>query len=679
MNKRFWCLLCGIPFSLIAASAMLTVMRPAQAQDASELTAQSPPPNAIWLGSLDLSKMTQGWGKPTADKSVDGNPITLNGVVYPHGVGTHAISNFNVDLKGVAVRFVSMVGVDDEKKGLGSVDFRVWVDDKKVADSGVMHGGDPAKLISVNLTGAKMMRLEVTDANDGIDNDHADWAGAMIFLEPGATVKPVAVDWVDTSPMPVIADCTNPPAKPEIHGPRITGATPGRPFLFMVPVTGKEPLTFHASGLPAGLKINPHTGIITGALKASGVHVVTITVHGPAGTAKRDLTIVGGIHKLALTPPLGWNSWNVWAGAVDDANVRSSALAMVKSGLAAHGFQYINIDDTWEDGRDAQGFIQSNKKFPNMKALADYVHSLGLKIGIYSSPGPKTCGGYEGSYQHEQQDADTYAKWGIDYLKYDWCSYGSIAKNNSLPELQKPYKLMRSCLDKVDRDIVFSFCQYGMGDVWKWGAQCGGNLWRCTGDINDSWGSMAGNGFSQSDHYMYAGPGHWNDPDMLVVGYVGWGNPHKTHLTYNEQITHISLWSMIAAPLLLGCDMSKLDKFTLDLLCNDDVLDVDQDPLGKAGHRYWQHDSIQMWARPLWDGTMAVALFNTGEEPHKGTVLWSDIGLKGKQLVRNLWLKKNLGYFANGFSAEVPPHGTVLIKVGKPKNIKAYIPPKNED
>ena len=231
-----------------------------------------------------------------------------------------------------------------------------------------------------------------------------------------------------------------------------------------------------------------------------------------------------------------------------------------------------------------QGVIQTNEKFPDMKALADYVHSKGLKLGIYSSPGPKTCAGFAASYQNEEQDASTYASWGIDYLKYDWCSYGGIAKDGSLAELQKPYRVMRDALDECGRDIVYSFCQYGMGDVWKWGAEVGGNCWRTTGDINDSWGSMSGIGFGQDGHEKYASPGHWNDPDMLVVGKVGWGpNLHPTGLTPNEQMTHISLWCLLSSPLLIGCDLSDMDQFTLDLLTNDEVLDVNQDPLWQTG------------------------------------------------------------------------------------------------
>ncbi|MFA6449627.1 MAG: putative Ig domain-containing protein, partial [bacterium] len=445
--------------------------------------------------------------------------------------------------------------------------------------------------------------------------------------------------------------------------------TPGKPFLFLIPATGKKPLTFSAENLPAGLTLDTKTGIISGSLKKDGETVVTLKVQGPAGAASRKLTIIGGKSKLAQTPQLGWNSWNVWGLAVDSDKTIAAAKSMVDSGLAAHGFSYVNIDDGWEaEERAANGEIVTNKKFPDMKKLTDTVHSMGLKLGIYSSPGPRTCGGYLGSYEHEAQDAETYAKWGIDYLKYDWCSYGAYAKDHSIAELQKPYIIMRDALLNSSRDIFYSLCQYGMGNVWEWGAEVGGNSWRTTGDINDSWGSLDSIGFSQNGHEKFAGPGHWNDPDMLVVGKVGWGPTlHMTKLTKNEQILHITLWSMVSSPLLIGCDMTDMDQFTLDLLTNDEVLDVHQDPLGKPAGRVAKNGMFEVWARPQWDGTTAVALFNRFVERAEITVNWSDIGMSGSQQVRDLWQRKDLGSFDGSFTVSVPAHGAVMLKIGKPK------------
>lgn len=466
-----------------------------------------------------------------------------------------------------------------------------------------------------------------------------------------------------------------PPLTPEIHGPKIFGVRPGNPFLYRIPVTGQRPMEYGAADLPEGLKLDRSTGEITGNVENRGEYLVTLRARNNFGTAERILKIVVG-DKVSLTPALGWNSWNCFANSVSDKDIRAAADEIVKTGLINHGWTYINIDDSWSimpdskdsmiagEQRDKNGMINSNKKFPDMKALSDYVHSKGLKLGIYSSPGPLTCAGYTASYKHELQDAEQYAKWGIDYLKYDWCSYANIAKDNSLGELQKPYYVMRNALDKVHRDIVYSLCQYGMGDVWKWGNEVGGNSWRTTGDITDTWESMSGIGFSQNGHEKYAGPGHWNDPDMLVVGVVGWGNNlHPTRLSANEQYTHISLWCLLSAPLLIGCDLTQLDDFTLSLLTNDEVIDVDQDPLGQQASRIVKNGDLEVWAKDLEDGSKAVGLFNRGKKTTRVSVTWDELGIKGSHVVRDLWRQKSLGEFLNGFGAEVAGHGVVLIRV----------------
>jgi alpha-galactosidase len=263
----------------------------------------------------------------------------------------------------------------------------------------------------------------------------------------------------------------------------------------------------------------------------------------------------------------------------------------------------------------------------------------------------------------------TWSKWGFDYIKYDWCSYTQIdSTRTDVPRLQKPYILMRQMLDNADRDFVYSLCQYGWGSVWEWGDQVGGNLWRVTGDITDSWSSMSGIGFAQTGHEKYAGPGHWNDTDMLVVGKVGWGRPLRdTHLSPDEQITHITLWSLQAAPLIIGADLSQIDDFTTNLLGNSEVLAVDQDPLGHAAGRTTQNGRTEVWSRPLADGTIAVGLFNRDLVAQPIEVKWSDLGLTGNQPVRDLWQHKDLGVSRDSFSATVPRHGAVLLKIGTPK------------
>jgi len=465
------------------------------------------------------------------------------------------------------------------------------------------------------------------------------------------------------------------PAAPHINWPRSVGARPGHPFLFTIPISGERPITVRASGLPRRLSLDPASGIITGRADTPGKYTVSLSVSNPRGKTRGTLTIVIG-PTIALTPPLGWNSWNCFASAVDDQRVRRAADAMSSSGLSQHGWSYVNIDDCWEikpgstdpvlsgEPRNSNGMINTNAKFPDMHALSDYIHAKGLKMGIYSSPGPLTCAGYVASYNHEIDDARQYASWGIDYLKYDWCSYNQIAKDRSLPELQKPYTVMRTALDAVPRDIAYSLCQYGMGNVWEWGAKVGGNSWRTTGDIEDAWESMSGIGFSQAGHETYAGPGHWNDPDMLVIGKVGWGPTlHPTRLTPNEQYTHISLWCLLSSPLLIGCDMTQMDDFTLGLLTNDEVIAVNQDPLGKQARRVSQQGDLEVWAKEMEDGSYAAGLFNRGRWKKDVTVRWVDLGLKGRHLVRDLWRQKDLGRFDAAFSEAVPRHGVVLIRI----------------
>ena len=366
------------------------------------------------------------------------------------------------------------------------------------------------------------------------------------------------------------------------------------------------------------------------------------------------------LHKVAdnglvRTPPMGWNSWNKFAEHVDDAAVRGMADAMASNGMKAVGYTYINIDDTWEAGRDADGNITSNQKFPDMKALADYVHGKGLKIGIYSSPGPKTCAGYEGSYGHEAQDAKTYAAWGFDYLKYDWCSAHTLYTDQ---EMQAVYQIMGDALLTTGRPIVFSLCQYGRDDVWKWGPDVGGNLWRTTDDINDTWKRMSTIGFSQNDLAAYASPGHWNDPDMLEIGNGG--------MTDDEYKTHMSLWSILAAPLLAGNDLRSMPHDILEILTNREVIAVNQDKLGKQGHRVAKSGDQEVWARELADGRYAVGLFNLANASASVTVKWSDVGIAATPTkARDLWAHHNFKLDGPEYTAVVPAHGVALLRIAK--------------
>ena len=647
----------------------------------------------VWLDDLNLASATQGYGEPQKNKSVNGEALNIAGKTFARGFGTHAESKLSVNLNGGAQKFSASVGVDDDVKGntAASVEFIVRGDGKALWQSGVMHAGDAAKACEVDLTGVKSLLLEVSDSGDGIDYDHADWADAKFETTGDAKLATA----VGTTLPAVAAYILTPaaPATPRINGANVFGVRPGSPFMFTIPATGDRPMTFSAKDLPRGLKLDAKTGHITGALKTKGEFNVTLLAKNSLGTDEKKFRIVCG-EQIALTPPMGWNSWNCFAHAVSADRVKRAADALVKSGLINHGWTYINIDDFWENHRDskdptlhgpfrdAKGFIVPNVRFPDMKGLADYVHGLGLKIGLYSSPGPWTCGGCAASWQHEQQDAQTYAKWGFDYLKYDWCSYGSVASGKltntmNIPLWGKtatndagaiyPYTVMGKFLREQNRDILFSLCQYGMADVWKWGGSVNGNCWRTTGDITDTWRSMSGIGFKQDQAAPYAKPGNWNDPDMLIVGEVGWGKTHPTRLTPDEQYTHISLWCLLSAPLLIGCDMEKFDDFTLNLLSNDEVLALDQDALGKQATCVFTNGDVRVYEKELADGDRALGFFNLGTAPADLSFnQLAQVGLTGKQTVRDLWRQKDIATVdtANGFlPIAIPAHGVVLYKL----------------
>jgi alpha-galactosidase len=367
---------------------------------------------------------------------------------------------------------------------------------------------------------------------------------------------------------------------------------------------------------------------------------------------------------LAATPPMGWNSWNLFAGKVNDADVRAAADAMISSGMKDAGYIYVNIDDTWQGERDAQGNIQANSKFPDMKALADYVHSKGLKIGIYSGPGEQTCAKYAGSLGHEAQDAKTYADWGFDYLKYDLCSFRQNMEQEAPNDPAKRTQMMKDAYEKMHkallatgRPIVYSFCQYGWDAVWEWGPSLGANLWRTTGDINPTWDRMTLIGFSQAGLAKYAGPGHWNDPDMLEVG--------NGKLTQDENLTHMTLWALLAAPLLAGNDLSKMKPETSQILTNREVIAIDQDPLGKQGDRVSAVGPVEIWAKPLKSGAKAIGLFNRDDTALPITLKLSDVGFTPGAKARDVWQAKDLGKLQGTYTATVPRHGVALLILTK--------------
>ena len=371
--------------------------------------------------------------------------------------------------------------------------------------------------------------------------------------------------------------------------------------------------------------------------------------------------------QLAATPPMGWNSWNHFAEHVTDADVRSAADMLVSTGMRDAGYIYVNVDDTWQGKRDAQGVLHPNERFPDMKALGDYIHSKGLKFGIYSSPGPKTCGGYEGSLDHEAQDAKMYAEWGVDFLKYDLCSFQDMMKKAKADHPNDPdaaknlmiaaYKKMGDALKATGRPILYSLCQYGVDQPWKWGPSVGAQMWRTTDDIDDSYGRMIAIGFSQAGLAKYAGPGRWNDPDMLEVG--------NGKMTTDEYKTHMSLWVLLAAPLLAGNDLSKMSETDKSILMNKEAVAIDQDPLGKQGDRLYQSGDLDVWTKPLSGGRVAVGLFNRSWDNRDVSVDLAEIGFKNGANLRDVWKGTDLGRHTGVFTDTIPKHGVTLLIVSK--------------
>jgi len=477
-----------------------------------------------------------------------------------------------------------------------------------------------------------------------------------------------------------------PGAVPRINGPRVYGARPGHPFVYRIPCTGVRPIRFTAEGLPSSLHLNAETGIVTGRLPDQpGSYALVFHASNGKGATQRAFKLVVG-DALALAPPMGWNDWYTYHEHITEKVMREAADAMITSGMADFGYAYVDIDGCWtmKPGstdpalsgapRDASGTLCPNRRFGDMKALTDYIHAKGLRAGIYSSPGPVDCAGYATSWGHEEADAETFARWGFDFLKYDWCSYGTVAPHKTLEDYQRPYRLMGGALAKADRDIVFNMCQYGMADVWNWGAEVGGNLWRTTGDLGRVKDSQLPGfyeiGFANAQHFAAAGPGHWNDPDYILIGYIGDDfqrqKPAKlTPLTPNEQYSYMSMWSLMAAPLFYSGAMNRLDPFTLNVLCNSEVIDIDQDSLGKQATIVRHNARDFVLSKPLEDGGLAVGIFNLTPTNQKLTVKWAELGLKRRFFVRDVWRQQDLDSAAEGFSAEVGPHGVAYIRLAR--------------
>jgi len=473
-----------------------------------------------------------------------------------------------------------------------------------------------------------------------------------------------------------------PPLTPRINGPGVFGVRPGHPLLYRMPTTGERPIVFAVEKLPAGLELDADTGQISGVLTKSGEHLVTLRAKNAKGSAEKKFKIVAG-ETIALTPPMGWNSWNHYGSRVSAEIVLANAKAMASSGLINHGWTYLNIDDAWQGQRGGKfNAIQGNEKFPDMKKLCDEVHALGLKVGIYSTPWVTSYANHPGGsaenpegawskptlekkgnvnkkilpwaigkYSFATNDAQQWAEWGVDYVKYDW-------NPNEEPETREMYGALR----QSGRDVVLSLSNSTPFTNAPALTKIA-NSWRTSGDIKANWQSMSSKGLGQDKWLPFCRPGHWNDPDMLEIGTKEKNQPG---LTPDEEYTHMTAWCLVSAPLLLGNDLSELNAFTLSLLSNDEVLAVNQDSLGKQATTIAKGEDWRVMAKDLEDGSKAVGLFNTGTNGvAMVTVKWSDLGIAGKQTVRDLWRQKDLGKFDTEFSVQVAPHGAEMVKIAR--------------
>ncbi len=642
----------------------------------------------VWLDDLNIKKFSEGIPSVSAKTNGGGDSIRIGGVCFKRGVGVNSLSVIALFPDGNASDFKAFVGADDKADANSNFSFFVIGDQKILFESGRMKAGDAPKKVDVKLRGIKRLGLLVKVSGEDRTKAYSDWADAKFEMVDDHL--PLQIPNTDEKYILTPA----PLKSPKINSSKIFGATPGNPFLYTISTTGNRPMEFSVTNLPQGLIINSKTGTITGKIDRKGVYLVNLKAKNEFGYATKELKIVIG-DTISLTPPIGWNGWNSWAREIDREKVIASADAMVKMGLRDHGWTYINIDDAWQGQRGGRYHaIQPNAKFPDFKAMLDYIHSLGLKVGVYSTPWISSYAGFVGgssdfekgeypdsikinkrAYRHigkfrfEQNDALQMASWGVDYLKYDW----RIDLNSA--------ERMSVALKNSGRDILYSLSNsapFELAKDWRRIA----NAWRTGPDIRDSWTSLYISAFTIDKWMPFGGPGHWNDPDMLIVGNVTTGTDlHPTRLTPDEQYSHVSIFCLLAAPLIIGCPIEQLDPFTLNLLTNDEIIEVNQDPLGKPARMMADEKGVQIWVKPLEDGSYGVGIFNTadfgktpqsyfrwGNEQSRQFIFdFAKSGLMGKYKIRDLWRQRDLGEFSGSIKTEINHHGVVMLRLF-PKN-----------
>jgi alpha-galactosidase len=643
-----------------------------------------------FLDELPVKTFSDGIQSVVANINQKGNPITMGGIKYKKGIGLESTSVMAFLLNEKGVRFSAEVGVDDMGNDSIPLRFFVLADRKIIFDSGEMLPGNKPKVVDVSIEGVRRLGLLVLGKGAGYPKNIGAWANASITVNQADYPKTIPNDGEKYLLTPASSTL------PKINSPKIFGAKPGNPFMYFIAATGKKPMVFKALHLPEGLKLDSLTGHITGAVHKNGIFPVELVAQNSLGS-HRQKVVFKISDTISLTPPMGWNGWNSWAREIDQQKVIASSKALLNNRLIDYGWHYINIDDAWQGLRGGEfGGLLANEKFPSFDKMIDTLHGWGLKVGVYSSPWISSYAGfpggssneengfysdevrlnkrnfrYIGKYRFEEQDGRQWAKWGVDYLKYDWRIEVSSAER------------MRNALNKVNRDIIYSISNSApLNNVKDWARLT--NVFRSGPDIRDSWTSVYLSTFKLAEWTPFGGPGHWIDPDMLVIGNVTTGSPmHPTRLTPDEQYSHFSMHCLLAAPLLIGCPMDQLDAFTLNLLTNMEVIEVNQDPLGKPASLIKLENNYQIWKKPLEDGSFAVGIFNAnplGNIPHE-YFRWGDeqalnisLDLKDLQIngpvsVRDLWRQEDLGPWEGKKSLRIPHHGVYLFKI-TPLNTK---------
>lgn len=643
-----------------------------------------------FLDELPIKTFSDGIQSVVSNVNQKGNPIIIGGIKYKKGVGLESTSvmAFLLDKKGV--RFSAEVGVDDMGNDSIPLRFFVLADRKIIFDSDEMLPGDKSKVVDVSIEGVGRLGLLVLGKGAGYPKNIGAWVNASITVNHTDYPKTIPNDGERYLLTPA------PSPMPKINSPKIFGAKPGNPFMYFIAATGEKPMVFKALHLPDGLKLDSLTGHITGSVNKNGIFPVELVAQNSLGVHAQKVVFKIS-DTISLTPPMGWNGWNSWAREIDQKKVIASSRALLNSRLIDYGWHFINIDDAWQGQRGGEfGGLLANEKFPSFGKMIDTLHQWGLKVGVYSTPWISSYAGFPGGssneengfysedirlnkrnyrfigkHRFEEQDARQWAKWGVDYLKYDWRIEVSSAER------------MRNALNKVNRDIIYSISNSApLNNVKDWVRLT--NVFRSGPDIRDSWTSVYLSTFKLAEWTPFGGPGHWIDPDMLVIGNVTTGSPmHRTRLTPDEQYSHFSMHCLLAAPLLIGCPMDQLDAFTLNLLTNTEVIEVNQDPLGKSASLIKLENNYQIWKKPLEDGSFAVGIFNAnplrnipheyfrwGDEQALNISLdLKDLQINGSVSVRDLWRQEDLGPWEGKKSFLIPHHGVYLFKIS-PLNTK---------